>query len=292
MDKTSDLIALDPESELVLIPPSKQHKFALSVSLWDGAPQDAFHAFVQHQVSSGGLARICRMPGRGDTVLPVTVQLVPRPDNDYNPKAISVAAPPECGGTDHERHLGYMYDRNLTSLGGPLRGLASVAERPVGCHAFIELHKVHIDEYWPEERDNYGLCITASDEVVYSVGGLRLLMPWWEDLQKMAVEYTRAIRPDQILPFIGHWVPWKAGAREELAGRTRQEMFPVTLRAEKGELLAYYEDLLLACLLPSHRDFFDPTLQRVRELGGTATAYAEDFEGALKVFVEDSSPRL
>lgn len=67
------------------------------------------------------------------------VQIALRPDNTYNPNAISVAAPPEHAGTDIERHLGYMYDRNLVSVGGPLRGLVSVSDRPVCCHAFIGL---------------------------------------------------------------------------------------------------------------------------------------------------------
>ncbi|MFF7728813.1 hypothetical protein [Streptomyces sp. NPDC008001] len=222
--------------------------------------------------------------------MPLKLQLVPRPDNDYNPKAVSVAAPPQHPGTDHERHVGYMYDRNLVSLGGPIRGLAYATGRPVGCHAYVKLREVDPREYRKRKAD-YGPVITASRSRIYSyIDGIRLLMPWWEDLQQMAITHARTIRPDLILPFTGHWVSWKPGAREKLAARTLDHLFPVALRVEDGELLAYHEDLLLACLWPSGRDFFDRTMKRVEELGGAATAFAEDYEGSIKIYAEDSSP--
>ncbi|MFD3698052.1 hypothetical protein ACFWUZ_18190 [Streptomyces sp. NPDC058646] len=289
MGTAQDSIAPDQESGLTLIPPSKRHAFALGVSVRGGAAEKAFHAFVQHEVASGGLARGGGTPGQ-DAVLPVKVQLVPRPDNDYNPNAVSVAAPPEHGGTDHERHLGYMYDRNLVSLGGPIRGLAYAAGQPVGCHAHVELHQVDPQEY-REGTAEHGPVVTASRNLMYGYSGIRLLMPWWEDLQQMAITYARTVRPDLILPFTGHWSTWQPGARRELAARTQEHLFPVTLRVEDGQLLAYHQDLLLSCLWPSGRDFYDRTMTQVQGRGGTATAYAEDHEGSIKVYVEDSSPR-
>ncbi|MEU7728279.1 hypothetical protein AB0B78_24030 [Streptomyces sp. NPDC040724] len=288
MGTAPDSIAPDQESGLILIPPSKHREFALGVSVWGGPSENAFHAFVQHEVASGGLERMSSTLGR-DTVLPVKVQLVPRPDNDYNPKAISVAAPPEHGGTNRERHLGYMYDRNLVSLGGPLRGLAYVAEQPVGCHAYVDLHQVDPQDHQEGEEDT-GPVVTAPRNLVYSYSGIRLLMPWWEDLQQMAIAYARTVRPGQILPFTGHWASWKPGARQEVSARTEESLFPVTLRVEDGQLLAYHRDLLLACLWPSGRDFFDRTMVQVQELGGAATAYAEAHEGSIKVYVEDNNP--
>lgn len=273
-----------------MIPASQRHEFAVGVSIWDGPAEDAYHAFVQQEAASGGLDRICRKSGRGDTILPLTVQLVPRPDNDYNPLAISVAAPPSHGGTDHDRHFGYMYERNLVSLGGAIRSLAYVTGRPVGCHAYVEVYRIDPREH-RECGVDHGPVIAASRTVRFGYVGLRLLLPWWEDLQRMAVTYARTVAPDQILPLIGHWAPWAPGARQELAKRTQAPLFPITLRVEDGQLLAYHQDLLLACLWPSGRDFFDRTLARVRELGGTATAYAVDYEGSIKVYVEDSSPQ-
>ncbi|WP_435057960.1 hypothetical protein [Streptomyces sp. bgisy060] len=289
MRTVQDSITFDEESGLTLIPLVKEQKFALGVSIWDGPAEDAFHAFVRQEVVSGGLARIRRPPGGGDTVLPVTVQLVPRPDNDYNPKTVSVAAPPGHGGTDHERHFGYTYDRNLVSLGGPIRGLAHATGRPVGCHAHVEPYEVDPEEYTGRKAD-VGPVITTSRNRMYGYHRLRLLMPWWEDLQRMSVAYARASDPGLILPFTGHWAPWHPGARQELAARTADHLFPITLRVEDGRLLVYHQDLQLACPWPSGRDFFARTLARVQELGGTATAHAEDYEGSLKVCVEDSSP--
>ncbi|MFC8257648.1 hypothetical protein ACFUNF_08385 [Streptomyces sp. NPDC057291] len=40
------------------------------------------------------------------------------------------------------------------------------------------------------------------------------------------------------------------------------------------------------------RDFFDDTMQRVWELGDTATAHAEEHQGALRVYVESYAPLL
>ncbi|WP_406309411.1 hypothetical protein [Streptomyces sp. NBC_00623] len=42
----------------------------------------------------------------------------------------------------------------------------------------------------------------------------------------------------------------------------------------------------MAELTPSSRDFFDHTMQRVGELGGTARAHTEEHHRALQVFVE------
>ena len=290
MGTAPDSITFDQASGLALIPPNKQHEFAVGVSVWGGPAEDAFHSFVRHQVASGGLDRMGGSRGRGITVLPVHVQLVPRPDNEYNPNAISVAAPPTHGGAAHERHLGYLYDRNLVSLGGPIRGLAYATEQPVGCHAYVELHQVDPQEYRENEAD-YGPVVTASTKLMYSYTGIRLLLPWWQDLQQMAIAYARTVRPAQILPFTGHWASWKPGSRQELAARTQEHLFHITLRVEGGQLLAYHQDLLLAPLWPSDRDFFDRTMAQVLELGGTATAYAENHSGSIKVFVEDSSPR-
>lgn len=290
MGTDHDSITLDEESGLTLIPPSKDARFAVGVSVWDGPAEAAFRAFVRREAASGGLQRIGRVPGGPEAVMRVKVQLVPRPDNDYNPKAVSVAAPPAYGGTDHERHFGYMYDRNLVSLGGPIRGLVHATGQPVGCHAHVELYKVDTEEY-RERRDDHGPVITVSRNRMYGFHGIRLALPWWEDLQRMAVAHVRTLEPGQILPFTGHWAPWTPGARRQLIARTGEDLFPITLRIEGGQLLAYHGDLLLACLWPSGRDFFDRTMERVRELGGTAAAFAEDHEGSIKVYVEDIRPR-
>ncbi|MFD8594378.1 hypothetical protein ACFV1L_05205 [Kitasatospora sp. NPDC059646] len=258
------------------------------MGLWrEEKPRAAFRSFVQDRLA-------LRQPGRGrrdgGELLPVVVQLVPRPDHAHNPDAVGVAAPPEHGGTDHERHMAYLYDRHLVPLGGSLRSLAEVSPLPLGCHAFVELDAVEDDEYDPHDGDGDALVVTDRRQSRYWAGGLRLLMPRWDRLQRMAVDHCRGIRPDLVLPFIGHWTPWRPGAREALAGATREQSFDVTLRTEGDALTAYYGDLPLSDLGSGSRDFFDRTALRVRETGGRATARAEQHRGSLKVFVEDSRP--
>ncbi|MGW3683359.1 hypothetical protein [Streptomyces prasinus] len=300
MDATPQSITVDPVSGMLMIPAGKP-KFALGVGLWDDTLKP-FNAFVQRELLDAERQKRKGLPPAPGTLdsegrLHVMVQLVPRPDNDYNPHAISVAAPPSHGGTDIERHLGYMYDRNLVSLGAALRSLATLTERPLGCRAFVGLAPCHRDEWnedeydWDDPEDAVHR-VRGADRTEYRIGGPRLMMPWWEDLQKMAVDCARTIRPKQILGFIGHWTSWEPGAREALVQRTQDEEFTVTLRAEQQVVRVYYQDLCLSTLETGYAGYFDRTIQRVKELGGTATAQAEEHQGALKLLVEDSTPLI
>jgi hypothetical protein len=54
---------------------------------------------------------------RCDAWVPVHVALVRRPDKDYNPDAISIAAPSDHGGSVLDRHLGYMAEWVLEKYG-------------------------------------------------------------------------------------------------------------------------------------------------------------------------------
>lgn len=60
--------------------------------------------FRRHRRGSSDLAR-------------VPVRLIPRPDNDYNCWAVSIAAPPTGTARVEDRHLGFLYDSFLTDLG-------------------------------------------------------------------------------------------------------------------------------------------------------------------------------
>ncbi|GAA2705148.1 hypothetical protein GCM10010310_79850 [Streptomyces violaceolatus] len=300
MDATPQSITVDPASGMLMIPAGKP-KFALGVGLWDDTLKP-FNAFVQRELLDAERQMRKGLPPApgtldGERRLHVTVQLVPRPDNDYNPHAISVAAPPSHGGTDIERHLGYMYDRNLVFLGAALRSLATLTERPLGCRAFVDLAPCHRDEWdedeydWDDPEDAVHR-VQDAEGTEYRIDGPRLMMPWWEDLQKMAVDCARTIRPEQILGLIGHWTPWEPGAREALLQRTQDEEFTVTLRAEQQVVRVYYQDLCLSTLETGYGGYFDRTIQRVKELGATATAQAEEHQGALKLLVEDSTPLI
>ncbi|MGW2841146.1 hypothetical protein ACWCWD_25540 [Streptomyces sp. NPDC001493] len=290
-DAVAESIGMDPDSGLLLVP-AGDVEFSIGVGLWDDAV-DTYRTFVERSLVGGWEKSVVRASVAGRSakqdLAPLPVQLVPRPDNEYNPKAISVAAPPFLGGTDHERHLGYMYDRNLVSLGGPLRSLALVSGRPVGAHALVEVSEV--DDEWDDlDAEFDGMPRVRGAKKTYTVMSLRLRLPWWEELQAMTVEYARAVRPDLILPFIGHWAAYAPGAHAQLLDRTGQKEFSVALRVVNDRLVAFYEDIELAVLAPSSRDFFDRTMRRVSELGGEAQAFAEEHGGALKVFVEDDAP--
>lgn len=54
-----------------------------------------------------------------DEWIDVVVALVPRADNDHNPRAISIAQPITYGGSHLDRHLGYVFDRDHRFVGGP-----------------------------------------------------------------------------------------------------------------------------------------------------------------------------
>lgn len=78
---------------------------------------------------------------------PVRVVLRPRPDNEYNPAAISVCAPPEPGSTAEERHLGYISDGYLKGLGmGRIPSLSRYSrDAEIECWAWIEAE----EDAWP-----------------------------------------------------------------------------------------------------------------------------------------------
>ena len=54
---------------------------------------------------------------KGQTRISVPVVLIPRPDNEYDQDAVSVAAPRSMGGDKDARHLGFLYSRYIEQLG-------------------------------------------------------------------------------------------------------------------------------------------------------------------------------
>ncbi|WP_265442790.1 hypothetical protein [Flexivirga meconopsidis] len=72
-------------------------------------------------------------------LISLRMSLIHRPDNDYNPNAISVSMPADIGQTPEDRHLGYLYDHHLRKLG--MTALASLAELSGGeirCTGFYQ----------------------------------------------------------------------------------------------------------------------------------------------------------
>jgi hypothetical protein len=58
--------------------------------------------------------------------IPVELALIHRPDNDYNPHAISIAAPAHYGGDRDSRFFGYFYDHQLREIG--MRRLSDLSD--------------------------------------------------------------------------------------------------------------------------------------------------------------------
>ena len=94
----------------VTLPPAGRGEDGLEgVTSWDDADdaEETLKRFIA--ISTGG-----REP---DEYLPVVVHLVHRPDNDYNPNAISVLMPEHFGGDIRARHMGFLRDGFLKRVG-------------------------------------------------------------------------------------------------------------------------------------------------------------------------------
>ena len=65
-------------------------------------------------------------------MIQVLLALVPRPDNDYNSRAIAVTAPPSHGGDVLDRHLGYLYEKCLHRMSPLIQDLTTYSPVPVG----------------------------------------------------------------------------------------------------------------------------------------------------------------
>ncbi|SIR97079.1 hypothetical protein SAMN05444858_13228 [Micromonospora avicenniae] len=108
--------------------PRRQH--SIECSTW---AKERFNEFVELELLRNGMA------SRNEWI-DVVVALVPRPDNDYNPQAISVAQPITYGGSYRDRHMGFVYDADHCFVGGArFRELAAAAQgAEVGCHARLK----------------------------------------------------------------------------------------------------------------------------------------------------------
>lgn len=126
---------------MVMIPP-RHGRWPLPFSTWDDS-LETMRRFVLRQLADRPrLLEVAGEDGQVQLRAPVVVNLVPRPDNPYNSRAISVASAPATGGSHRDRHLGYLYDRML-GLAGALHTLADAASpTPIGCHGWIALRQI------------------------------------------------------------------------------------------------------------------------------------------------------
>ena len=104
-----------------MIPPANRGpELGITIHSW-GDMEKRLSRWLRDQVAGR------KVPKGG---LKVLARLIPRPDNDYNPYAVSLAAGPSFGGDIEDRHLGYLPDGYLSALG--FRTLHDLARRSGG----------------------------------------------------------------------------------------------------------------------------------------------------------------
>jgi hypothetical protein len=93
---------------------------------------------------------------KGQTRISVPVVLIPRPDNEYDPWAVSVAAPKSMGGDKDARHLGFLYRSLIGRLGDKtIPRLAELSDGEIHCTAVIERDEgTDYDSLDPDDPDD------------------------------------------------------------------------------------------------------------------------------------------
>lgn len=186
---------LDPEAQLLVLPPGEDARGYGFATWHDTGP--AFRRFIL--AHTGDPSRIVRA-SEGDSRsarIPVLLGLLPRPDNTYDPRAISVTAPPSHGGSVLDRHLGYLFEKWLHRMNPLIRDLATFSPVPVGCHGHIELYEIDTDHgggdgegpLWVPKHGRPPLSRAEEAALGYQIGSIRLQWAWSDVLQAAISEY-------------------------------------------------------------------------------------------------------
>ncbi|MFD0147466.1 MULTISPECIES: hypothetical protein [unclassified Streptomyces] len=190
-----------PDRAMVVIPPGDPET-STAVAVFDDSVT-ALRTFVLGHLEQ----RDARVPASGggvkaDALIPVVVNLVPRPDNTHNSRAISVAAPESQGGSAVERHMGYLYDSFLHFQGEDLHRLAEASPAPVGCHGWIALHPMDEDErasvadaqgWTPDRHEPFSAA--EQRDLGHWVGDLRLNLPGRDELRALVAGFDPSAVP-------------------------------------------------------------------------------------------------
>lgn len=84
--------------------------------------------------------------------IPLELALVHRPDNDYNPNAVSISAPASYGGDRDSRFFGYFYDHQLREIGmARLPDLSEAAGGEISCTGIASRAGLELDLAKPKE---------------------------------------------------------------------------------------------------------------------------------------------
>lgn len=230
--------------------------------------------------------------------VPVTLGLLPDPENTYNDHAVAVVVPDTDGDLRRSRQIAWVKNDHVRSLQPSVVALMDATGGFVGCHGIVEVSRYtagkdyYLDEDdTVEDDDDWGV-LTGSEcrQSERFFDGFRASIHSWDVVRDAVLEVIAEQVSDRIVPRIGHRSPLTPDAkavRDDLRAHGRMQ---VLLRAKDGCLDAYLNDLHLSRLHPEPRAFFAATHARILALGGTATAQAEAHAGSLEVWVEDSRP--
>ncbi|MEU7135745.1 hypothetical protein [Streptomyces sp. NPDC046261] len=224
--------------DLLMIPGDPSKDFAPAFAVFDDSVP-ALRAFVLDRLRKEDV-RPAPPKARCEAVIPVRVSLVPRPDNDYDTRAISVAAPPGHGGSVLDRHMGYLYSSALHVTSESIRRLTEETGMAVGCHGWIELDDLesssrfyddeesggHADPSWEPNRDEQ---VSWAEQRAFGhvVGYVRVLLPERQTVRALVDAYLAEHQQE-------------AGAEENTAEETAPTGVELGLRRALAERFAIH----------------------------------------------------
>lgn len=186
---------------MLVLPPGELER-GFGVAGWHDTVA-AFRRFILFHTRDR--SRIVTAPEETDcaAIIPVLLALVPRPDNDYDSRAIAVTAPPSHGGSVLDRHLGYLYEKWLYRMSPLIQELTAHSPVPVACQGYIELYSlssVGRDEDWDEDEDepwtpsnSAPLSPAEEKKLGYAIGQVRLRWAWSDVLKPLVARYVEEL---------------------------------------------------------------------------------------------------
>ncbi|MFF8196176.1 hypothetical protein ACF05L_36115 [Streptomyces bobili] len=205
-----ETIQYAPDVGLLMIPGDPAKDFSPGFAVFDDSVP-ALRAFILDRLRKENI-RPAAPKAKDGAVIPVRVGLVPRPDNDYDTRAVSVTVPPCHGGSVLDRHMGYLYSSALHVMSQSIRDLTEETGMPVGCHGWIELYDLEDDSRFYDDEDGEGgededdadwepsrheLVSWAEQKAFgYAVGSVRVVLPERQTVRALVDAYLAARRQE------------------------------------------------------------------------------------------------
>lgn len=165
----------------------------LRASAWDG--KNAYRSLVARELTYSATLRSAPPDAHTDAWIPLELSLVARPDNDYNPAAISFCLPSDGPGTVLDRHLGYLAEWQLHRYGDALQKLIAATPGEVLLSAWVPLDRIEYPEDVDlDEPDEEGI-FTIREQLKWGhwVGDLSLRLPEPAELTDLVGQYIAGL---------------------------------------------------------------------------------------------------